>query len=324
MIVWLASYPRSGNTFLRVIFNKVFNVQTYSIYDDNIDIASDTQTSEVVGHQSLPEDFDISIARSEEKVYYIKTHELPSRCVEDGDKVIYLIRDGRECALSYLRYEQSYGDKGKTLEDTIYGNIFSSGWGDHVKAWSPKLRENTLLIKFEELTGQPENYIKIISNFLGLKSSGEKIPLFSELNRINPKFFRSGKINSWKEVFSENEVLAFWFKNYTQMLEYGYVDDVPEIIGSHSSFLLFKQLSSENSYLLKEVLHLRDKHKVISKLEKQIDYIESLTERELNESKRKLAERDKIIQDQGNELGVIKNSKRYKLLTKVSKFLSFR
>ena len=30
MIVWLASYPRSGNTLTRTIFKNVFDIDTYS------------------------------------------------------------------------------------------------------------------------------------------------------------------------------------------------------------------------------------------------------------------------------------------------------
>ncbi len=51
MIVWLASYPRSGNTFFRVILNSIFDIKTYSIYDDKGDIGADEKTSETVGHE---------------------------------------------------------------------------------------------------------------------------------------------------------------------------------------------------------------------------------------------------------------------------------
>ena len=39
MIVWLASYPRSGNTFLRVVLHNVYGVSTYSVYEDNDPVA---------------------------------------------------------------------------------------------------------------------------------------------------------------------------------------------------------------------------------------------------------------------------------------------
>ena len=34
MIVWLAAYPRSGNTLLQLFLKQVFGVHTFSLYDD--------------------------------------------------------------------------------------------------------------------------------------------------------------------------------------------------------------------------------------------------------------------------------------------------
>jgi len=314
MIVWIASYPRSGNTFLRVILNTIFDIQTYSIYDDKIDIGGDSQTADVVGHRFLPEGFDLSQARSEEEVYFIKTHELPNDCVDEADKIIYLIRDGRECVLSYLRYAQNYGNAGKTLEDTIYGNIFSYGWGDHVRAWDANKRKNTLLIKFEELTDNPKSYIQIISNFIQIDPVGYDLPLFSELKEINPKFFRAGKKDSWKEVYSEDDLISFWLRNYTQMIEYGYSNDLPDAVGDQTSFLLFKQLSNENSYLLKEIMRFKDN---LKPLNDQVSTLTSITDHR----KQEVVERDRIIQELNNELSVIKNSKSYKFASKLLKIL---
>lgn len=163
MIVWLASYPRSGNTFFRVILNSVFDIKTYSIYDDKGDIGADEKTSEIVGHEFLPENFNIQQARDEEKVYYIKTHELLDNRVDEKDKVIYLIRDGRESSLSFTKHQNTFAQKNKKIIDTIYGNTFIGSWGDHVNSWDPKNRDSTLLIKFEELTENPIEFIKVLT-----------------------------------------------------------------------------------------------------------------------------------------------------------------
>jgi hypothetical protein len=34
LIVWLASYPRSGNTYFRVVLNRVFGIGAYTLYPD--------------------------------------------------------------------------------------------------------------------------------------------------------------------------------------------------------------------------------------------------------------------------------------------------
>ena len=33
MIVWVASFPRSGNTFLRIVLHRLYGVRTSTVYD---------------------------------------------------------------------------------------------------------------------------------------------------------------------------------------------------------------------------------------------------------------------------------------------------
>ena len=308
MIVWLASYPRSGNTFLRVILNKTFDIQTYSIYNDKADIGADAKTSDVVGHKFLPEDFDFIKARNDDEVFFIKTHELPDEHFDATDKVIYLIRDGRESVLSFVKFVNNYGNKACTSEDVIYGTIFNGGWGEHVKAWSPNKRANTLLIKFEELVDSPELYVNQISEFIHKKPAGRGVPLFEELNEINPKFFSSGKKDSWKTAYSEDEHISFWLKNHTQMIEYGYTSNIPDSLSEQSILPLFKALSSENTYQLKELLQIK---KLLINNERQTSELKSI-----------IAQRDKNINDQKqlinaqrDELILIKKSRIYRLVS---------
>ena len=39
MLVWLASYPRSGNTFSRIALNRLYGFTTTTGYDDNDPVA---------------------------------------------------------------------------------------------------------------------------------------------------------------------------------------------------------------------------------------------------------------------------------------------
>lgn len=254
MIIWLASYPRSGNTFFRVILNSVFDIKTYSLYDDRGDIGADKETSAVVGHEFLPENFSIQKARDDEKIYYIKTHELLDNRVDKNDKVIYLIRDGRESTLSFTKHQNTFGNDTLQIIDTIYGKTFIGSWGGHIKSWGPKDRENTLLIKFETLVKEPTEYIKKLSDFLQIQPVGNKIPTFDALKKINPNFFRSGKINSWEDVFSEEEHMSFWLKNYQMMIEYGYDYKKIDINNTIKNKRLILENIHQNNYLMNTIL----------------------------------------------------------------------
>lgn len=322
MIIWIASYPRSGNTFFRVILNNIFGLNTYSIYNDNADIGSDEKTSDIVGHKLLPEDFDIEKARLSEQLYLIKTHDYPSN---DQDKVIYLVRDGRESTLSYKTYIQNYSNTQKTLIDVIFGNVLFGGWGDHLANWDPKKRNNTLLIKFEELVDAPKEHIKKISDFISIIPKQEEgIPTFDQLKRINPKFFNQGKKDSWKDKYTTAEHSSFWLKNYKQMIEYGYVEDKPQTFDNENLVELLNIMSYQNTYHFNENLKnsqinhkyylkiLANKDDELKKLQSKIECLE----KQFKESTEQLEVSNKKLLLQSNVLSNIKN--KYKEINNIS------
>lgn len=227
MIIWLASYPRSGNTFFRILINKVFHLKTYSVYNDRGDIAADRKTAEVVGHESFPDGFDLQYARDSDKLYLIKTHELPAPDL--SDPVIYLLRDGRESTFSYHKYLTDFHASPVGLMDVIRGDVFGGSWGRHVRAWAPNKRKDTLLIHFEDLISDPLRHIDSIAHLIGHAPMSDEIPTFDDLKKVNNKFFRSGRTDSWKEVYTPLEHHVFWLMNYREMFEYGYTESVPEL-----------------------------------------------------------------------------------------------
>jgi len=251
MIIWLASYPRSGNTFLRVVLNSVFGLKTCSVYGDANDIAADSRTADVVGHEQLPADFDVDRAREEDSLYLVKTHGPPPN---EDDKAIYLVRDGREVMLSYLKYENEFRDPHTSLADVIYGNVPFGSWSRHLQAWDPDKRRNTLLLRFEDLVGNTPEAIGRLSGFLGVAPAGGSVPSFEELHAINPRFFRSGRKDSWKSAFSQDEQAAFLLRHYSAMVRYGYTGDLPDVFRNPEDSVLFRQLSREVDYLQESIV----------------------------------------------------------------------
>lgn len=221
MIVWLASYPRSGNTFFRVVLKHAFNIETYSIYNDKQGIGADESTSRLVGHKMLPESFSIEAARGSDEVFYLKTHGM-SACVKDTDKVVYLYRDGRESSLSYMKHLKDFSGQDVALEDVITGAVGFGRWCDHVADWFSLGDTPVLKVKFEDLTADPIHAIGEISTFFDIDILSKEIPNFSQLNAVNPKFFRSGKRNSWRDIYSEHEVQLFDSIHAEQLSKLGY------------------------------------------------------------------------------------------------------
>ena len=337
MIVWLSSYPRSGNTFLRVILKSIFSVNTYSIHDDASDIGSDKDTMKVVGHEFLPQDFDIRKKRKEKKIYCIKTHKLFDESIKDEDKVIYLIRDGRESSLSFKKYLEMFSNNNKTIIDVVCGNVVFGSWQKHVQSWGDKIRENGILIKFEELIDNPESFLDKISKIIDVdpRCKDKKLPTFNDLNKINPKFFRSGKKNSWQNEYSEVERMVFWIENYSQMIRHGYTYQIPELFNKELfegiKVVVNNEKKKQVAIIAQKDNELQEKDLVITKKSKAVSKqvaIIAQKDNELQEKDLVITKKSKavskqvaIIAQKDNELQKIFNSTTWKVVNNTEKYV---
>lgn len=230
MIIWLASYPRSGNTFFRVLLNHHYGIHTYSVYEDRL-LTERRVDWEIVGH--LPRPIPISNMIESERTFLVKTHDLP----QDNLPAIYLVRDGRDALVSYTHYvltfEQDENKKDThatfhhTLHDLInYNNAFG-GWGPNVLAWAQR-EAPTAIVKFEDLVNSSKPFTILqnaleklgYANYLPIVT--EEPPSFQELHNQMPKFFRKGKIGSWREEMSTDLQALFWEKYGEVMKLMGY------------------------------------------------------------------------------------------------------
>lgn len=233
MIVWLASYPRSGNTFLRIIFAHLLGLDTYSLYDDPFDIANNANTSRIVGHRNFPLLQSIPRVRRDSRIWPIKTHELPAKHPNKEDKLIYILRDGRDATASYYHYLRKYQPEYPLPEgarEVIRGHVPFGNWADHVTAWQASLSRHGLVLKFDEVVTDPAAAAELIGEYVGIQTSGSEAPRFADLNRLNPSFFRGGKSNSWKTTLTEADHTIFWMLSADQMLKHGYTDSCPEFV----------------------------------------------------------------------------------------------
>lgn len=202
MTIWLASYPRSGNTFFRILLNQVYDLKTYSLYDDDLFTKSENlhQFSKVIGYNQLPSWSEMA---SSTQPFIIKTHYLPF----DEHPAIYLVRDGRDVLVSYAHYILSFSDsrsgwktKAHKLLSLIGFNQYNrvlknliingpnGGWSQHVDQWNQ--RSNTVTLKFEDLVKNPVEQVEKSLQIIGLpklsQESQNKDFTFSELHSKYP------------------------------------------------------------------------------------------------------------------------------------------
>ena len=221
MITWLASYPRSGNTLLRIILNEVFGLGTYSRYDDLIDIGSSRELSDAVGHRPLGGKWTeryAQMAAADEQLF-VKTHDL-----EPGNHpCIYIVRNGMAATSSHRKYLSDFRAKQYPLEAIILGmaSRFSS-WGSHLDYWNPLRREKTLLLKYEELLYASEQAIQKIEIFCRLERKSAWTNDFPKLHKLNPLFFRKGEVEVTDSEWTPSLVSLFYalHGDWMQELEY--------------------------------------------------------------------------------------------------------
>ena len=227
MIVWLASFPRSGNTLLRQMLNCCFGIQSYSIYNDTSDIRTVPEASEKVGHLSYTgdwQDFRQSAAESKDPVF-IKTHDAPI----DASKAIYLVRHPLSTAQSYMHYLNHITHTKVDLVDCIcgIGSHFPS-WGAHLDYWDPLQRTNTLLLKYEDMLVDPSTTLAQLEGFLGRAPTSGWINPFVGLNQLMPAFFRQGDSKPVDATPEQCRLVHFLYSGWMERLGYTENDSLAE------------------------------------------------------------------------------------------------
>jgi len=230
---WLASFPRSGNTFVRNILYEVFGLTsgTWDVNDDGVVLEPACFAHPVV-----------------------KTHMLPQHLPNDtpGIKAVYLVRDGRDAMVSIAHHRSNIVAPGsdflENLRAAIYAenDSFFGGWSKNVTCW---LQRADLLVRYEDLIRDPAAATERIRRLVKLPEPDySRIPGFRDLKYGMPRYgsgvdrdlspeerktlteknFRKGKAGAWQEEMPPELADLFWSIHGDTMLRLGYQYDHPE------------------------------------------------------------------------------------------------
>ena len=202
-ISWIASYPKSGNTYIRLLLTSYFYSKDGNINDFNSlnNIFKISRYAFIQNIQNIPtiEDFidnpllvskywiaaQESLSRQINNNLFIKTHDFMGNInnnIFTNEKMtkcfIYVVRDPRSVAVSYSHHMQKTIDETINFmtnknyiilykkEDKTLPEILSS-WNIHYNSWKQFLSKgNGILIKYEDLITNPKNTFILILNFL--------------------------------------------------------------------------------------------------------------------------------------------------------------
>jgi len=241
MIVWIASFPKSGNTWLRAFLcsyiymnpdDKNFDFELFK----NILRFPSTKQYKDIGVE--PKNFEelakhwIDVQKkinSNNKINFLKTHNAYGglKNFEFTDKkntigAIYLVRDPRDVLVSYARHLEISINKTLelVLEDNhtgwlnqykkdVIGEI-RGNWAQNYNSWKNFYLAEKIIIKYEDLISDPfntfSNVIKYLNKLFGLEIDNEKIKKCIEItdfNKLKKLEIKSGFVENYnkKEPF---------------------------------------------------------------------------------------------------------------------------
>jgi hypothetical protein len=213
VIVWLASFPRSGNTFLRIILYRYFGNRSSVVYD--VDGVAAQLGPEFVGFEDRPASFDEM--RQTDEFHFIKTHRLRDQLVHERDKAICLVRDGRDALVSWARLRSR--TEPHQFESQLRMLLLPSpergtgGWGQNVLSWLQAPSCERVVLKYSELIANPARSVTRMLDTLGIPVQLQypaEIPEFAQLKCQDPGFFRRGIDGSYVDEMPAELHDLFW------------------------------------------------------------------------------------------------------------------
>lgn len=208
-LVWIASYPRSGNTLVRTLLHTCLGLPSGSVYPN--DLGGRKPLEAVAGHIEHSAPSTLRFPNGVPKL--IKTH---NRC-KDAHRAIYVVRDGRAAVASLWKFL----DGKHSLRDVVEGRTAFGLWQDHLDSWNPTNRADTLLLRYERITADPLAAIESLAGFLGRPIVSREIPSRETLSRLDGKWITSG--SDWRETLTPELAARFLELNRRQMAALGYI-----------------------------------------------------------------------------------------------------
>ena len=220
-IVWLAAYPKSGNTWTRSFLNNLVAVQEHglSVEPANInemnrltswDIAAkpfekvlgkpvmEASKKEIAIARPLVQQ---NIANESEGLMLVKTHNalvldqgIPTINMKITSGVIYIVRNPLDISISFAHHI------GKSI-DTAISNMERSGhttkvfknavheiygsWSEHVNSWTQKPNPSLYVMRYEDMHSDPEKTFGNLARHMLMNPNKKQLQRAIDLSTFN-------------------------------------------------------------------------------------------------------------------------------------------
>jgi hypothetical protein len=217
------AYPKSGGTWLRFLLASAFAGRSM-----DFDVVS--EFSPPVGyHRKAPQ-----LLPAGGRI--IKSHE-PYRAVVLGarPRVLYLVRDGRDVAISYFHYLKRRGaawhDLDEFIDPFLDGRVSPYGpWQTHVATWLTQIRrrpEHAMVVRYEDMLTDTLGTLLAVNDHFDLRVEKERlthaiedssVERMRQAERVSVRFggataasplVRAAQSDQWRSVFSSEAAAKF-------------------------------------------------------------------------------------------------------------------
>ncbi|MCB1582688.1 MAG: sulfotransferase domain-containing protein [Marinicella sp.] len=207
-ILWVASYPKSGNTWVRTfIHNYLVNSQSpidiNTIHENSVDEVKAFRYQQFISNSQTTTDLSLEeicairplvhakMAAEAPATIFVKTHNFqgeykgyPLHNWQVSSGAIYIIRNPLDVAVSLKHYfNYSYDEAiafmaakmaGTPNETENVPQIISS-WSQHVASWTQESGNNMLTLKYEDLLSNPQRSFRKVEHLLGLRKDHKRL-----------------------------------------------------------------------------------------------------------------------------------------------------
>ncbi|MGD8781907.1 MAG: sulfotransferase domain-containing protein [Ignavibacteria bacterium] len=210
-IYWLASYPKSGNTWFRIFLANLLSDKDEPVDINNMGIRNTIASNrgmfdELIGYDSsdltmdeidsLRPDLYSLFAKIDDNIKYLKIHDAYTK-LNDGRNIIpndgtlgalYIIRNPLDVAVSFANHSQitieksvdrmceadfSFCRKDDVMSIQLRQKLLS--WSGHVKSWTEQTDMKVHVIRYEDMKKKPYETFKSSIEFLGLNDKLDKL-----------------------------------------------------------------------------------------------------------------------------------------------------
>ena len=236
MIFWIASYPKSGNTWLRILISCYYYTENGLFYENvfkkigqfpekmhftsfeyDKNIVSDTTRLWIKAQEKINDDNKLKFFKTHNAFGALNNNHFTNSKNSIG--AIYVVRDPRnvitslknhyelndEQALKWMMNEKNFiYDVEKFKVDGYSDFQFVSSWNTNFKSWKSQKKIPIKIIKYEDLLNETYMVFKDVVEFINMTTNNkQKIDKEKLKNAVNSTLFDKLKDSEQKNGFSE-------------------------------------------------------------------------------------------------------------------------